>query len=52
MERLEQLKICEQCKDRNFDIPRGIYCGIHGDVPDFDTSCPDYKFSEKVKATS
>jgi len=45
----DQLILCKNCKNRNIDIPTGIFCNLYGDVPDFDIKCFDYEFSEKTE---
>ena len=31
------------------NLPRDIYCSLHGDVPEFEDQCPDYEFSDKTQ---
>ncbi|MCB9189070.1 MAG: hypothetical protein H6599_07285 [Flavobacteriales bacterium] len=42
MERQHQLKFCQICKNRKFDLQRGVVCGLTDDYATFDADCEDY----------
>ncbi len=42
MERSEQVKICQQCKNRKMDLGKGLLCGLTNQFADFEETCPDF----------
>jgi len=42
VERSEQIKICQQCKNRKMDFTRGLLCGLTNEFADFDGDCKDF----------
>ncbi|UII23394.1 hypothetical protein [Fulvivirga ligni] len=53
MERSEQLKFCQACLNRQFDINKGVICGLTNDIATFEGHCPsyaeDFKAAEELK---
>lgn len=42
MTREEQLKFCNICRNQAFDLKRGIYCSLTGEVANFETYCSSF----------
>lgn len=42
MERQHQLKFCQICKNRRFDLQKGIICGLTDEYATFETDCEEY----------
>ena len=43
MTRAEQLKFCKICKEKKFDVMKGIICGLTNLPADFEKSCSHFK---------
>jgi len=43
MIREEHLEFCKICKNKSFDINKGIICGLTKDIASFEESCPNFK---------
>lgn len=48
MTRAEQVALCRQCTNRDFDPAKGIICGLTNDIASFISTCKDY--SEDIAA--
>jgi hypothetical protein len=47
---MSKFEICDTCENKNFDIKKGISCGLTGEKPAFVGTCVDYKENpEKLK---
>lgn len=46
MDREEQIKICQQCKNRKMDFSKGLLCGLTDEFGDFETQCPQFNEDE------
>jgi hypothetical protein len=49
MTRVEQVKICRKCQNREMDTNRGLICKLTGDVATFEGQCPDFVQDENVR---
>ena len=49
MSQEKQLAFCKACKNRNMDLPHGIFCNFYGDIPEFDSKCEKFEYNEKVR---
>ena len=47
MTREQQVEICAGCKNRKFDLNKGIICGKTGESGVFEQECPEYEADEK-----
>ena len=43
----ERLKFCTICTNRKVDFSTGLVCGLTGEKPNFETSCPSFSKDEK-----
>jgi len=50
MTRTEQLKFCKICKEKKFDLSKGIICGLTNLPADFERSCDNFKEDAALKA--
>lgn len=50
MKREEQIKICKTCKHRKLDMNTGLFCGLTGHNPDFETQCGNLEIDEQEAA--
>ncbi len=48
MTRVEQVKICRKCQNREMDTNRGYICKLTGNVATFEEVCPDFVRDENV----
>lgn len=39
---LNKLDYCKNCKNKTFNVDKGILCGLTNEKPDFEGTCPDY----------
>lgn len=49
MNRELQLSFCETCKNRDFNMQKGIICSLSNEQADFEKSCPDYLLDEAAQ---
>lgn len=49
MSRKDQLKFCEKCEKKSFDVKKGTICSLTNEQPDFKGTCPDFKEKESIK---
>ncbi len=42
MNREYQLSFCQTCKNKGFNLQKGIVCSLTDEVATFERSCPDY----------
>lgn len=53
---MDKIEVCKKCTNQKFDRDQGIVCGLTGQKPTFEKSCPDYNpteaalFKEQTKA--
>ena len=47
MTREEQIKICRTCKHKKLDLKTGLFCGLTGQNPDFETQCFNLEIDEQ-----
>jgi hypothetical protein len=40
-------EICLSCRNKKFDLQKGLLCYLTNEKPNFETSCPDYLNEEK-----
>jgi len=43
MTRLEQVKICRECKHKKSNLKQGIICGLTNDLPTFESTCDEFE---------
>jgi len=49
MNKKDQLKLCEKCKNKSFDSKKGVICSLTNEQPDFKGTCPSFKEKENIK---
>jgi predicted nucleic acid-binding Zn ribbon protein len=40
---MDKIETCKKCSNQKFDRNQGIVCGLTGNKPTFEETCPDYK---------
>ena len=50
MKRETQIKICRTCKHRKLNMNTGLFCGLTGHDPDFETQCGNLEIDEQEAA--
>ena len=50
MKREDQIKICRTCKHRKLNMNTGLFCGLTGHDPDFETQCSNLELDEQEAA--
>ena len=50
MKREDQIKICRICKHRKLNMNTGLFCGLTGHNPDFETKCGNLEIDEQEAA--
>lgn len=50
MKREDQIKICRTCKHRKLNMNTGLFCGLTGHDPDFETQCGNLEIDEQEAA--
>ena len=48
MEHSARLQFCKVCKQKKFDLNRGIICSLTDNPPTFENTCPDFTPDEKL----
>ena len=50
MKREDQIKTCRTCKHRKLNMNTGLFCGLTGHDPDFETQCSNLEIDEQEAA--